>query len=83
MEIDDNSVDEDWYVTIGDLSAGIVNLKNNSETMIGRIDKNDILFVVYTERIKKIENGIEIDVTRLISARFATNFERGIYYGKY
>ena len=23
------------------------------------------------------------DVTRLISARFATNFERGLYYGKY
>ena len=83
MERDENSVDEDRYDTIGDLSAGIVNLKNNSETMIGRIDKNDILFVVYTERIKKIENGIEIDVTRLISARFATNFERGIYYGKY
>ena len=83
MEIDENSVDEDRYDTIGDLSAGIVNLKNNSETMIGRIDKNDILFVVYTERIKKIENGIEIDVTRLISARFATNFERGLYYGKY
>ena len=76
-------MDEDRYDTIGDLSAGIVNLKNNSETMIGRIDKNDILFVVYTERIKKIENGIEIDVTRLISARFATNFERGLYYGKY
>lgn len=80
---DENSVDEDRYDTIGDLSAGIVNLKNNSETMIGRIDKNDILFVVYTERIKQIENGIEIDVTRLISARFATNFERGLYYGKY
>lgn len=76
-------MDEDRYDTIGDLSAGIVNLKNNSETMIGRIDKNDILFVVYTERIKQIENGIEIDVTRLISARFATNFERGLYYGKY
>lgn len=29
------------------------------------------------------ENGKEIDVTRLISARYATNFERGLYYGKY
>lgn len=83
MERDEISVDEDRYDTIGDLSVGIVNLKNNSETMIGRIDKNDILFVVYTERIKQIEKGIEIDVTRLISARFATNFERGLYYGKY
>ena len=80
---DENSVDEDWYDTIGDLSAGTVNLTNNAETMIGRIDKNDILFVVYTERFKQIENGIEIDVTRLISARFATSFERGLYYGKY
>lgn len=36
-----------------------------------------------TERIRKNENGAEIDVTRLISARYATNFERGLYYGKY
>ena len=42
----------------------------------------DILFVVYTERIKRNNNSIEIDVIRLISARYATNFERGIYYGK-
>ena len=40
MERDENSVDEDRYDTIGDLSAGIVNLKNNSETMIGRIEKS-------------------------------------------
>ena len=28
-------------------------------------------------------NGKKIDVTRLISARQATSFERGLYYGKY
>ena len=44
---------------------------------------NDILFVVYTERVLTEENGKAIEVTRLISARLATNFERGLYYGKY
>lgn len=48
---------------------------------IGKI--NEILFVVYTERTKLERNGIQIEVTRLISARLATNFERGLYYGKY
>ena len=43
---------------------------------------NEILFVVYTERIRVEENGEKTDVTRLISARLATNFERGLYYGK-
>ena len=28
-------------------------------------------------------NSMQTDVTRLISARLATSFERGIYYGKY
>ena len=42
-----------------------------------------ILFVVYTERTLIDENGTEVTVTRLISARRATNFERGLYYGKY
>ncbi len=44
---------------------------------------DDILFVVYTDRIKILQDGKEVDVTRLISARFATDFERGMYYGKY
>lgn len=44
---------------------------------------DDILFVVYTERVMMNENGTEIEITRLISARQATNFERGLYYGKY
>ena len=58
------------------------------ETTIGNVGKllkgkADILFVVYTERVRINEKGIEIDVTRIISARYATNFERGLYYGKY
>ena len=55
--------------------------------MIGNIDQfigkvNEILFVVYTERVRVEENGTKTDVTRLISARMATEFERGLYYGK-
>lgn len=80
---EENSVFEDRYDTIGDLSAGSAYLSENADTMIGRIDKDDVLFVVYTERMKRNENGVEVDVTRLISARYATNFERGLYYGKY
>ena len=73
---EENSNVEDRYDIIGDLSAG-------TAQMIGNIKSDDVLFVVYTERIRKNENGAEIDVTRLISARYATNFERGLYYGKY
>ena len=55
--------------------------------MIGNIDQfigkvNEILFVVYTERVRIEEKGTKTDVTRLISARMATEFERGLYYGK-
>ena len=55
--------------------------------MIGDIsrftaEKNDILYVVYTERYIKDDAGKERDVTRIISARLATPFERGLYYGK-
>lgn len=80
---EENSDYEDRFDTIGDLSAGTMNLSNNSDILIGNIGKDDVLFVVYTERIKKNENGKDIDVTRIISARYATNFERGLYYGKY
>ena len=48
-----------------------------------RLLYNDILFVVYTERVHTIDNGKTIETTRLISARMATNFERGLYYGKF
>jgi len=85
MYDEENSQDEDRYVTIGDTSAG--NMLGNS-TIIGNINQsdrmiNDILFVVYTERERVEANGSVTEVTRLISARMATNFERGLYYGKY
>ena len=44
---------------------------------------DDILFVVYTERTLYQEGEKELEITRLISARLATSFERGLYYGKY
>ncbi len=70
---------------MGDTSAG--NPAGGS-TVIGNVSRldrviNDILFVVYTERERKEQNGTVTEVTRLISARMATNFERGLYYGKH
>ena len=77
---DEHSIDEDRYNTIGDTSAGGV-------TVIGTLQEEsqpcDILFVAYTERETTSEDGKPIEVTRLISARLATNFERGLYYGKH
>ena len=81
MYDEEHSDNEDRYDTIGDTSAGnliiIGNLHNSGKIV------NDILFVVYTERVAVEENGREVEVTRMISARLATSFERGIYYGKY
>ncbi|MDE7266767.1 MAG: BrnT family toxin [Lachnospiraceae bacterium] len=84
---EDNSKTEDRYDTIGDLSAGYASISTIEETVIGNVssfskEANDIIFVVYTERIQIDEAGEKTDITRLISARFATNFERGLYYGK-
>lgn len=77
---DEHSIDEDRYNTIGDTSADGV-------TVIGTLKEEsqpyDILFVVYTERETASEDGKPIEVTRLISARLATSFERGLYYGKH
>lgn len=75
-----HSEDEDRYDTIGDVSAG--NL-----TIIGNLWRDthgveDILFVVYTERTVIDENDKPSEAIRLVSARLATNFERGVYYGK-
>ncbi|WP_432648266.1 hypothetical protein, partial [Mitsuokella sp.] len=58
-----------------------------SGMLIGSIDQymgrvNEILFVVYTDRVQVEEDGSKSDVTRLISARLATDFEWGLYYGK-
>ena len=66
---EENSNVEDRYDIIGDLSAGTAQIERDTEIMIGNIKSDDVLFVVYTERIRKNENGAEIDVTRLISAR--------------
>ncbi|MCM1148857.1 MAG: BrnT family toxin [Butyricicoccus sp.] len=78
---DEHNVDENRYDTIGDTSAGSLVTIGNLKGTIRNID--DILLVVYTDRIIVEDNGKKVDVTRLISARLATNFERGIYYGKY
>ena len=87
MTDDAHSDDELRYDTIGDTSAGNGIADSDKHAIgsfsqsIGKID--DILFVVYTERIRIEADGTETEITRLISARLATNFERGLYYGKY
>ena len=80
---EDHSYDEDRYNTIGDTSAGRISQKAEG-ALIGNIDQfigkvNEILFVVYTERVRIEESGTKTDVTRLISARMATEFERGVH----
>ncbi len=84
---EENSTTEDRYDTIGDTSAGRLNSVSSGSTVIGNVeifaaDVDDILYVVYTERIREECGGKRQDVTRLISARLATSFERGLYYGK-
>ena len=74
MYDDENSDDEDRFDTIGNIAASACDLT------IGNVgETEEILFVVYTERNRK-DNTI---ITRIISARRATSFERGLYYGKY
>lgn len=74
-----HSENEDRYDTIGNTSAGNLTIIGNLQDA-HRVD--DILFVVYTERAIIDEDGKFREVTRLISARLATSFERGVYYGK-
>ena len=74
-----HSGDEDRYDTIGDTSAGNLTIIGN---LLDTHRVDDILFVVYTERVTIDENEKSREVIRLISARLATNFERGVYYGK-
>ncbi len=76
---DEHSIEDDRYNTIGDASVGGVMVIGNLKE---GVQPCDILFVVYTERELATENGNAVEVTRLISARLATNFERGLYYGK-
>lgn len=78
---EENSDYEDRYDVIGDSSAGYTQVSDS--TIIGNVERfanevHDVLYVVYTERIQSESKT----VTRLISARLATNFERGLYYGK-
>ena len=88
---EEHSENEDRYNTIGDIGIGkrLENEKTDRESIVlGNVNQfidtvNDILFVVYTERIRKESDGRKNDVIRLISARMATNFERGLYYGKF
>ena len=80
-----NSFDEDRFDVIGDTSAGIP--ESGLAATVGdptllTDGVNDVLYVVYTERSMVEYNGSEQSVTRIISARQATNFERGLYYGK-
>lgn len=78
---EDHSEEEERFDTIGDTSAGNLTVIGNLWESGQRVD--DILFVVYTERGMVDNEGKGVEVTRLISARLATNFERGLYYGKY
>lgn len=78
------SSDEERFDIIGDLSAGNINLYSKKDsTIYGNAGREDVVFVVYTERVKRMRNQEEVEVIRIISARYATSFERGIYYGKY
>ena len=77
---DEHSLDEDRYDTIGNASAGGFTIIGNLSSDVSHF--SDILFVVYTEREIVSQDGRAVEVTRLISARLATNFERGLYYGK-
>ena len=76
---EEHSLEGARYNTIGNVSAGAIigSLSHDNEV------SSDILFVVYTERAMTSQDGRTVEVTRIISARLATSFERGIYYGKY
>lgn len=88
---EEHSENEDRYDTIGDIEAGKISESEQADrenVIVGNVNQfigkvNDILFVVYTERMRKEADGRKTDVIRLISARMATNFERGLYYGKF
>ena len=74
-----HSEEEDRYNTIGDTSVGHFTIIGNLQDA-HKVD--DILFVVYAERAAVDENEKSREIIRMISARLATNFERGVYYGK-
>ena len=81
---DDNIDGEARYDIIGDASiAG----RADGRTVIGNVENfagevEDILYVVYTEREAVLVDDQKVEIIRLISARLANDFERGLYYGK-
>ena len=84
---EENSLEEERYDTIGDTSVGYLMTASAASATIGNVDAftaelNDIVYVVYTERVRSESDGKRQEITRLISARMATSFERGLYYGK-
>ena len=79
-----HSNDEPRYNVIGDVSAGNAKLHatlGNSDPFLS--EANDILYVVYAERVRNFADGEPCEIIRLISARLANSFERGLYYGQY
>ena len=79
----ENSIDEERYDTIGKITLPRAqnNVSGRGGRKIGWLD-DDLLFVVYTERVYTETDGAVRETIRLISARMATGFERGLYYGK-
>lgn len=79
-----NSFCEDRYNAIGNalVSNNADNMTIIGNTKIIVADKDYILFVVYTVRTVTDFKEKQTEVIRLISARLATTFERGLYYGK-
>lgn len=80
-----NSFDEDRFDVIGSTTAGNAFFSNANE--IDELNTpphslDDVLYVVYTERKQVNVNHRLQYITRIISARLATSFERGLYYGK-
>ncbi|MBR4530109.1 MAG: BrnT family toxin [Lachnospiraceae bacterium] len=80
---EEHSIDEIRYDVIGDASAAG---GKGMRTVIGNViqfrgDVRDILYVVYTERTDPHMYRQDEQVIRLISARLANEFERGLYYG--
>ncbi len=76
---EENSINEDRYDVIGSTTLEPYEVIGKAGDLDGIVD---VLFVVYTERIKRNIDGSDTDVIRIISARAATSFEKGVYYGK-
>ena len=54
---EEESVGEDRFDIIGDLSAGSINLFGGNDSTIGDIGKDTVVFVVYTERVKYMKDN--------------------------